>query len=386
LAWCVCSLFVLGAIALLFVEYSEKVTVYGATEPELAPVTVFSPRWGVVKQVPVMDGDWVHAGEVLVSIDLSLRHGDGHLLLATTASGLRERLATLASEDAEVVALAALDAAQLWERQQSLKREVDLVSRRTEISRRQHGVAQEYRASVTRLFESKNVSRIEVGRANANELQALDAMVTHQQMRQQLDRESADLEHQRHVHERKVRLQRLRLERERGALQSELNSLLESEEIAIVAPISGRVTNLFAKVGLHTTPQLPLATLVAQAQASADVDDRDLQRDVLLALPSGSAGRVETGMDLQLRFAGFPVQQYGLVRGSVVAVGEVAVGGAAVANATEPYFRVRARLVDPPSFIDKVPHGMQVEADVHVARKPLWRWLIAPVHSALGRL
>ena len=71
LAWVWCVWLVFGSVALALVEYSKKVTVYGTAEQQRRPVSVFSPRPGVVKQVSTFEGEWVRAGAVLTEVGMA---------------------------------------------------------------------------------------------------------------------------------------------------------------------------------------------------------------------------------------------------------------------------------------------------------------------------
>ena len=100
---------------------------------------------------------------------------------------------------------------------------------------------------------------------------------------------------------------------------------------------------------------------------------------MVLSVPSRAAGRLSQGQVVWVRYAAYPYQRYGFAEGRVATIGQVR-------DPRADQFRAQV-VVDrlPPTF-GRIAQGMQVEADVVLDAKPLWRWLLQPVLAAWARL
>ena len=107
-------------------------------------------------------------------------------------------------------------------------------------------------------------------------------------------------------------------------------------------------------------------------------------------LRNEDAGFVKPGQHAQVKIAAFPFQKYGLVEGEVIRVGPDAVqpsgdrgdGSAATMNGYRARIALKSQSI---AFDDArlaLVAGMQANAEIHLGRRPLIDYLLAPVRKA----
>jgi multidrug resistance efflux pump len=363
--------FSLAGCAFLLVDYGEKVTVYGVSEARRPPVMVAAMHEGTLSEI-VDRHDAVAAGNIVARIDASVHQKSGRTRASLRAETLRAQLAALVREARYQEEVERLHAGRFARARDALAHELDLAERRLAVRSRQRKMVVEARTSLTRLVDGAHASRAELRRLLSSELAAEEALVTQAQARSRLVRSRQELLDDRRIRLREAELWKLRLALRRAEIVAELRALEEASEIVAVAPSGGRVSDVLVKVGAHVVPGQPLLTL----------SDGMGAHDVVLAIPGRIFGQVERGHVVHVRYAGFSAQQYGVVRARIESTSGVTRPG----PASEPFYRAHARLLETPAFLDKVPDGMRVEADIELMRKAVWRWLVDPVRAAWERL
>ena len=150
---------------------------------------------------------------------------------------------------------------------------------------------------------------------------------------------------------------------------------------------AGRVSALTAVAGQSITAGTALATLLpAEADASALVAH--------LYAPSRTAGFVEPGQQVGLRYAAYPYQKFGMHVGRVTTVSRTPVnpqdlppGRAqalmAASGGQEPLYRVTVALASQTISTYGTPQplksGMAVEAQLQQGQRAIWEWVLEPV-------
>jgi hemolysin D len=113
-----------------------------------------------------------------------------------------------------------------------------------------------------------------------------------------------------------------------------------------------------------------------------------LEADVVIR--NEDVGFVRAGHKAQVKVAAFPFQKYGLVQGDVVRVGPDASEPGAERNgessSAAPGYRARIALRTQSLTFEEtrlalVP-GMQASAEIHLGRRPVLEYLLAPLRKA----
>ena len=143
------------------------------------------------------------------------------------------------------------------------------------------------------------------------------------------------------------------------------------------------VTAIQPVLGAQLSPTSPILTIIPE--------DSPLEMDLLL--PTRSAGFVEVGDPVRIRFDAFPYQKFGLAQGTVVNIDKSLVLPTETVlpvEINEAVYRVRASLSSQvveaygESFPLKI--GMIANADIVIESRTLLEWLMAPIYSVRGKL
>lgn len=97
---------------------------------------------------------------------------------------------------------------------------------------------------------------------------------------------------------------------------------------------------------------------------------------------------------MDIRYDAFPYQKFGLYEGVVEGVAKTPLLPGELLNTPvhlqEPVYRVTARLSEQGvrAYGQAIPlkSGMTLTADVELAERRLWQWLLEPIFSLKGRL
>lgn len=366
--------------------YSRKETVAGWLEPPAGVVRLYPEASGQIKKILVKEGDWVKIGQPLIIIngDKTLADGENLELRLLEEFESQRRLLT------EQIDRAAKTQQQ---REASLQRQVDSIQHNLGLMDEQlvtldarHTLIKDQLERYHPLVEAGHISRLEYDQVLSQELSVRSE-------RQALLREignQRDL-----LSQRLTDLQLLPQDaaNDLDQLQSRLSEL--AQQIAqlhgqrahiIVATRAGMVNNLQAREGhfVSSANPVPLLTLA----------DNNSPLVAHLLVPVRSAGFLEPGQRLDIRYDAFPYQKFGLYQGEVESVAKTALLPNELLNAPvtlqEPVYRVEARLHEQgvSAYGQNIPlrAGMTLTADVELAERRLWQWLLEPIYSLKGRL
>lgn len=172
---------------------------------------------------------------------------------------------------------------------------------------------------------------------------------------------------------------------ERGISQLETQRIeLDNEyEFVMTAPESGMVTAIQPSVGSYLTTDTIILNIIPQ--------NSPLEMELLL--PTRSAGFVQLGDEVRIRFDAFPYQKFGLVKGQITNIDQALVlpsDKVFPIKTTEAMYRVRAKLATQAiaaygkQFPLKV--GMIAEADIIQEKRSLLEWLLDPIYAIKGKL
>lgn len=113
-----------------------------------------------------------------------------------------------------------------------------------------------------------------------------------------------------------------------------------------------------------------------------------------LYAPSRTAGFVQPGQTVWLRYAAYPYQKFGLAQGEVFDVSRTPIASqdlpfgqqqalSQAAQSTEPLYRITVNLVSQIIHAygrsQLLKPGMALEADVAQDRRAVWEWVLEPL-------
>ena len=397
-------------VALALAIAAGRLDVIAIAEGRLVPrslVSVVQPAdAGVVRELLVDEGRAVVPGEALVRLDARLAEADLRAQRALVA----ERLMQLRRIDAELAGTPLLaldgDVPEAFERA-LLQHRANRAAHRDAVGFADAQVAraaQELRAAletqaklertvpiaqtmaaryerlrsegfVSELFalerDRDRIEREHELEAQRHAVQALRASL--QQAERQLDQVRSSAQRQLHAERADVALQLARLREELD------KQLVRREQIELVSPVAGIVKDVATRTaGAVVAAGTVLVTIVPSSEP--------LEGDVLLR--NEDAAFVRAGQRVQLKIAAYPFQKYGLLEGSVLRVSPDSAEPARPADAATPQGAYRARIALDAAALrfegERLPlsSGMAIVAEIHLGRRPVFDYLLAPVQKA----
>lgn len=146
----------------------------------------------------------------------------------------------------------------------------------------------------------------------------------------------------------------------------------------------GIVTNLQIKQGQQVSMDKPLMSLIPD---NAQIEAR-------LLIPVRAAGFVSSGQDLEIRYDAFPYQKFGLYSGQVRSISSSILLPNEINSLPlqidEPVYLVRAELSD--HMVSAygqsmaLKSGMTFSADIKLAERSIFEWILEPIFSLKGRI
>ncbi len=389
-----------------------RVDVVAVAEGRLVPRTLLKivqpVEAGVVQEILVDEGVQVAAGQPLLRLDARLAEADLRALsqeLATRTLQVRRIEAELA--DAPLVREAddppGAFAQALAQHRANREAHADtLAQSRAAVERltRELAAAGEIESKLVRTLPMAQSAAERFDRLRADgfvsELAAMDrerervereqdlAAQSHtvRALQASLDQAQRQLQGARSSYRRALEAERFEALAQRERLREEVDKQrVRRGRVELRAPQDGVVKELATRtVGSVVAPGAVLLTLVpAGDPVEADVVVRN-----------DDAGFVRPGQRAEVKIAAYPFQKYGLVAGEVLRVGPDAQETPATTAkpAAEPPAGYRARLALSSQSLafdgaqlGLVP-GMLVQAEVHLGRRPLIDYLLAPVQKA----
>lgn len=361
---------------LIFGSYATSARVRGVVAYDAGIARVYPSTTAEIREIHVHDGDYVTAGQPLVTLSL-----------AQGVNGMSTQLTQLAAQDAE------------------LGRQVDLADQIGTAETR--GLAQQHQslaAAVASLESQKRIASGQILLAEAATRRAADlARQGAGTQRQVEDSHSALLARRgdaeslnerligqrealravdAQIAQRTLETSRARsvLLAQRASLAQQSAELARTDRLVLTAPISGQVGDISVEVGQHARPDQSLVTIVPRAS----------HLEVWLYAPSRAVGFARPGQQVRLLFDAFPYQKYGAGRGTVTAVSRVPTEPSnldANLGIEEPVFRLRVRIDEMAPHIPVDQHamrpGMTLTANLVLERRSLWEVLFNPFLGAI---
>lgn len=375
-----------GLIAFAVVgEVTRKARLPGLVVPALGMVQIAAPQMGVLTELKVREGDAVAGGQVLAMVSTdrnTLQGGAAELAMIS----LRQRRQAL---DAERV----LAQRQAKERQQALRDRL----RSTEEEERQ--AAGELEPAQQRVRLAKRalqrgeqlekdgfVSEAQVQAYQESWLDARTRLRTAERVLTGLQRDAQSLRAELVASDTSLRTALAELDRNVAALEQERSENEARRQLAVIAPSEGVVTAVTVNVGQALQAGQTVLVVVPRS--------RDATLEAQLYAPSRTAGFVQPGQQVRLRYAAFPYQKFGMGHGEITSVSRTPIGPQdlppgqasallAAAHSNEPLYRISVKLmsqrIEAYGQAQELKPGMALEADVIQDRRAIWEWMLEPV-------
>lgn len=388
--------YVLSAIVIVMIAvsllvsmgtYTRKARVNGWLVPEAGLIRVVAPFAGVVTRLHVTEGQAVEKGDPLVVVSAELTNESGGKLGAVVIRSLEERRQVEVRQRTLQASLAEQQQLTAQKRIVNLQAQHVAISKEIAIANEQLRLSRKFLPSKRKLYRDRMIPESTLAEAEED---YLDKSAALERLRQQA------VILQRDVEQTESELQAIPLQRDTAFVEIDKRILEIDQELAetkarrgvvMTAPMSGIVSSLQAETGSAAPQSVPLLTIVP----------KDSKLVAHLYGPSRSVGLVKQGDRANLRYAAFPYQRFGMYSATVTAVSKSALGPAelppqlsAVSSANaqgEPLYRIVLTLDQQTITDDRqqiiLQSGLQLEADIALESRPVYRWLFDPLFAAL---
>ncbi|PNH89116.1 HlyD family secretion protein [Vibrio diazotrophicus] len=383
----ICSLvftiFILLLIFSLNTRYSRKETVKGYLLPEQGVVKVFSGRSGILEELLVSEGDDVKEGQVLAKIRNSQNLISGIELSAALQAELSSQITSLNEElkFSDIV----FDKSKLSidRKMRELDHSLSAIQKAMVTSKLRLKLKEEQYDNNLALYKKGYLSMAALSSIQEDYLEAQGSVNKLETEMASISVDIANLESQRISLPEERALKRTSIQRQLSVLKADIVRLNNEYEFIKNAPESGIVTAIQPSIGSQVDSDSPILSIIPKNSPLI----------LELFLPSRSAGFIQVGDQVKIRFDAFPYQKFGLVDGKISNIDKALIlpsDKKLPINITEAMYRVRASINQQEihaygkSFPLKV--GMIAEADIVLDNRSLLEWLLDPIYAIKGKI
>jgi membrane fusion protein len=376
-------------------EVARKATIPGVLLPIGGLINISAPQAGVVAEVLVREGDWVSAGQPLARLrnDRITAAGDA---AALTAQALQARRDSLATERRLTEQGLRQRQDSIAQRLQSLLAEERQAQSELENNRLRVQLAVK---SLERQQELAKSGFVAAAQVQAKQEELLDLQLRERNAERSLQGLARDLDSARAeklANDTQAKTTLTQLERSLASLEQEATENDSRNGLTLTAPQAGRVSALPLSAGQAVQAGQTVASLVPTA---SDGSAKTAELQAQLFAPSRTAGFVQIGQAVYLRYTAFPFQKFGLAEGEVIAISRSPIAAQdlpagqsqaliAAAQANEPMYRINVRLprqsVRTYGTETPLAAGMSLDADIRQDSRKIWEWLLEPALAVAG--
>lgn len=379
-------------------EVTRKASVHGLLVPQGGVINVSAHHAGVIARVLVQEGDEVTIGQPLVQLT-TLRVTTAGDVASLTAQAMAARRSALESERRLAEQSFRQRLENLRQRQQSLQAEERQAIAELETHQLRLTLAHKTLSRQKQLEQEGFVAPAQV---QQKQEELLDLQLRERNSRRNLQALQRDLQGvsaDSKALELQTQTTLAQLHRVGASLDQEQTEAEERNGLTLTAPQSGRVSAIifgqgqYIQAGQTLVSMLPSSVSKESARSASELQAH-------LFAPSRTAGFVQPGQTVWLRYAAFPYQKFGMGEGQVIAVSGSPIvpqdlpGGQAQALVTatqsnEPTYRITVRLmrqnVDAYGKPRPLVAGMSLDAEVTLDSRTIWEWIFEPAIAVAGR-
>ncbi len=365
-------------------QYAKQVTVRGWLEPATgASFHYASLQQGIVSDMYVNIGEEVQKGQALMRLKAERRNLQGYKFNHLLREELRETRQILQSEQQRVISERNERERFLHNQQTQLSKEKDSLFEVVASTKEQYQLAKKHSVKIAKLHKNGWVSDIDLNAAISQSLQLKTQLNNLERERVQIEREADSLAEQLALLPSTSTQTENQLRQQIAEINQRIIRLESEGDEVIFAQSSGKVSDIYASVGQSTTGS-PLLTIVPNNGNLIAV----------LPVPSRSAGFIEQGQSLTLRYDAFPHEKFGAQHGEIESISESILLPNQVPNAatalSEPVYLVRAKVDSHHIHAYGEPvvlkSGNTFAAEIALGERSMLEWLFAPLLSLKGRL
>ncbi|MBP0597889.1 HlyD family efflux transporter periplasmic adaptor subunit [Herbaspirillum sp. LeCh32-8] len=379
---------------------TRKAHIAGVIVPIDGSATVAAATAGVLKRIYVREGDAVAAEEPLFELATERQGKEGELS-ELIAQQLATRQASLESERRLRQSQYRDKTQNIRERQQNLGAETDKLEQEIALARRREELARQTLSKYEVLQQSGYVSHAQLQQKQEDLLDVTGKLNALERSKVQLSANRIALKSELASTETELATDLAQIERSLASLRQESAENHSRHSTLITAPQAGTITAISYQSGQTVAPGQMLATLIPLHAGDRPAASPTLEAH--LYATSRTAGFVDAGQKVAIRYDAYPYQKFGLQQGTVVDVSRTPFApselpanlastiigqsqqlvATASAAPTEALYRIKVRLnrqaIDAYGQPKQLKAGMTLSADVKQDRRAIWEWVAEPL-------
>ncbi len=414
LALCLILFLFLGSV-------TKKARVTGVTIPLGGSISIAAPNAGLLVHSFVKEGEAVNAGQILFELS-NARQGEKGEITALVGQQLNARHESLEAEQRLRTAQASERKAALVQRQHNLQSELAQLDQEAVLIERRQKLAQESLSKFQTLQSNGYVSSAQVQQKQEELIDIASRVSSLQRGRLQVQANQMAIETEQAQLQNNLATEQAQIERSIASLQQEIAENTNRKSSLITATQAGIVTTITSQSGQMINGGQVLATLIPRAASTAKVNlvnqanqaNQEAQispvitgLEAHLYAPSKTAGFITPGQVVQIRYAAYPYQKFGLQQGTVTDVSSTPLAPNELPpqlastilsnaqqniigfNSNEALYRIKVSLAQQSiSAYGQEQHlkpGMSLEADIVQDRRKIWEWIMEPLLAVTKR-
>jgi len=385
---------------LWFGAYTKRTNATGILLPVNGISRVFASSSGVVSEKFISEGEHVTKGQKLFVVEderallASSRLSDGKAVTSGTEvrnlasfvnESLATRLETLETERLQTQQQLLKAQASLREKIFNLQSEREMLQYQIRLDEQRFALAKEQLDRDQQLEQAHFLSSQALQQRRDGVIDGESRLVASRRNFLALKQEQADAESELIQMPSRIAAQLASFDQKKAAIEQEQAESKGRSRSVVVAPTDGVITAILAEPGTPVSQQ-PLATVLPAGS----------ELEAHLFIPSKSAGFVEPGQKVRLRYQPYPYQKFGQYSGSVKQVSRAPLSQDSLPPGVLPMtteggvYRVTVKLdsqnVMTYGHVQTLAVGTLVEADILQDTRRLIEWVFEPVFSINGKL
>lgn len=369
---------------------TRSARVSGVLMPALGTLQVSSSATGVLLGVKASEGEVVQAGQPLFVLGVDHKTASGDIA-GLVAQSIETRRAMLMSERSSRTLQAQQRLQALDDRRKSLQAELRQADAEVEFDSRRVALATKTLQRYQDLAKESFVAEIQVQQKQEELIDLQSRAQSTGRNRTALQRDAQSNYADQLATASQLRTDLAQLDRSLASLDQEHAENDARRQIVIAAPQAGMVSAITLKTGQAVQSGQNLASIVPSNAGHPS------ELEAQLYAPSRTAGLVQPGQHVWMRYAAFPFQKFGMHGGEVIDVSRTPLSpqdlpegqGKALlqaAQSDEPLYRITVKLdaqtLRTHARLQALKPGMTLDADVVQEERAVWEWLLEPVIAA----
>ncbi|MFZ6734933.1 HlyD family efflux transporter periplasmic adaptor subunit [Undibacterium sp. Ji42W] len=392
---------IIAAVLIAYITFgsiTKKARVTGITVPIGGQLSVAAPNAGILLTTHVKEGEQVKAGQILFTLSTERQNSQGEIT-ALVAQQLASRADSMAAEQRLRQSQYQEKKQALQQRLANLAQEQSQLEQELLLAQRRQQLAQQSVAKYETLQGNGYVSAAQTQQKQEDLLDISTRLSTLQRSKTQLQANQIALQSELDTLSNSLATDLTQIERAKASLKQEAAENANRQAVQIVAMQAGTVTALTNQAGQAINAGQVLASLIPVDANGANAETNSLEAH--LYVPSRTAGFIQPGQEVLIRYAAFPYQKFGLHTATVVDVSRTPFAPAELPahlastilsnaqqaingfNANEALYRIKVRLheqsINAYGQAQMLKPGMTLEADVIQDKRRIWEWVLEPV-------